>query len=130
MPVIQGKFDVQLLPQPADELTSDAVGRLLLDKRYHGELDATAVGQMLAIRSPVPGSAGYVAMERVSGMLAGRRGSFALQHRGVMTRGAPELLVTVVPDSGTGELEGLAGTLRIDIADGVHSYVFDYSLPG
>lgn len=130
MPVVQGKFDVKLLPQAADELTGDAVGRLLLDKRYHGDLDATAVGQMLAIRSPVPGSAGYVAMERVDGTLAGRRGSFALQHRGVMTRGAPELLVTVVPDSGSGELEGLTGTLRIDIANGEHSYVFDYSLPG
>ena len=130
MPTIHGKFDVKLLPQAADELTGDSVGRLLLDKRYHGELDATAVGQMLAIRSPVPGSAGYVAMERVTGSLSGRRGSFALQHRGVMTRGAPELLVTVVPDSGTDELEGLAGTLRIDIANGEHAYVFDYSLPG
>ena len=130
MPIIQGKFDVKLLPQAADELTGEAVGRFLLDKRYHGELDATAVGQMLAIRSPVAGSAGYVAMERVSGTLAGRRGSFALQHRGVMTRGTPELLVTVVPDSGTEELEGLTGSLRIDIANGEHAYVFDYSLPG
>lgn len=129
MPVIQGKFDVKLLPQAADELTGEAVGRFLLDKRYHGDLDATAAGQMLAIGTAVRGSAGYVAMERVTGTLAGRQGSFALQHRGVMTRGAPELLVTVVPDSGTGGLEGLDGSLRIEIAGGEHSYVFDYSLP-
>ena len=129
MPKIQGKFEVKLLPQAGDELTGDAVGRMLLDKRYHGELDAVAVGQMLAIRGAVPGSAGYVAMERVTGSLAGRSGSFALQHRGVMTRGAPELLVTVVPDSGTGGLEGLAGTMTIDITGGEHFYGFDYSLP-
>lgn len=129
MPTIRGKFDVKLLPQPADELTGEAVGRFLLDKRYHGDLDATAVGQMLAIRGAATGSAGYVAMERVTGTLAGRQGGFALQHRGVMTRGTPELLVTVVPDSGTGGLEGLAGSLQIEIAGGEHSYVFDYSLP-
>lgn len=129
MPTVQGKFDVKILPQPADELTGDAVGRMLLDKRYHGKLDAVAVGQMLAIRGGVAGSAGYVAMERVTGTLRGKRGSFALQHRGVMERGTPELRVSVVPDSGTDELEGLAGSLRIDLAGGEHAYTFEYSLP-
>jgi hypothetical protein len=129
MPKIQGRFEVKMSPQPPDELTGDAVGRFLLDKRYHGDLEATGAGQMLAIRSPVSGSAGYVAMERVTGTLGGRSGSFALQHRGVMTRGAAELLLTVVPDTGTDQLEGLAGHMSIDIAGGEHFYGFDYTLP-
>jgi hypothetical protein len=126
----RGKFDVKLLPQAPDPTVGDAVGRMLLDKRFHGPLDATSVGQMLAIHSTVKGSAAYVAMERVTGTLDGRSGSFALQHRGVMDRGVPELLVTVVPDSGTGELEGLSGRMTIDITGGEHSYGFEYSLPG
>lgn len=130
MPKIQGRFDVKMSPQPPDELTGEGLGRFLLDKRYHGDLAATGVGQMLAIRSAVPGSAGYVAMERVTGTLAGRAGSFALQHRGVMTRGTPELLLTVVPDSGTDELEGLAGSMTIDITGGEHFYGFEFSLSG
>ena len=129
MPSIRGTFEVTLAPQPADGPAAQAVGRMLLDKRFHGELDATSVGQMLAVRGDVAGSAGYVAMERVSGTLGGRSGSFALMHRGTMTRGTPELLVTVVPDSGSGELEGLAGRMHIDIHDGAHSYTFDYTLP-
>jgi hypothetical protein len=84
---------------------------------------------MLTAGTPVKGSAGYVAIERVSGTLHGRGGTFILQHSGTMTRGAPHLVVTVVPDSGTGELEGLAGTMTIDIRDGAHSYAFAYSLP-
>jgi hypothetical protein len=130
MPTIHGKFEVTMLPQPPDAHTGDAVGRFLLDKRYFGGLDATGAGQMLAIRSAVPGSAGYVAMERVTGTLDGRRGSFALQHRGVMTRGAAELLLTVVPDTGTEGLEGLSGAMSIEIANGEHHYGFDYTLPG
>ncbi len=126
----RGKFDVKLLPQAPDPTVGDAVGRMLLDKRFHGPLDATSVGQMLAIGGTVKGSAAYVAMERVTGTLDGRSGSFALQHRGVMNRGVPELLVTVVPDSGTGELEGLTGTMTIDITGGEHFYGFEYSLPG
>ena len=103
-------------------------GRRSIDKRYHGDLDATGVGQMLSAGTPVQGSAGYVAIERVSGRLHGRTGTFALQHNGTMTRGAPELSVTVVPDSGTGQLSGLTGTMRIIIAGGKHSYEFDYML--
>jgi hypothetical protein len=126
----RGKFDVKLLPQAPDATVGDAVGRMLLDKRFHGPLDATSVGQMLAISGTVKGSAAYVAMERVTGTLDGRSGSFALQHRGVMNRGVPELLVTVVPDSGTGELEGLTGRMTIDISGGEHFYGFEYSLVG
>lgn len=125
-----GLFDVSLQPQPWTEATAPGVtlGRLLLDKHYHGALEADAQGQMLSAVSAVKGSAGYVAIEVVTGTLQGRSGSFALQHRGVMTRGAPELSVTVVPDSGTGELTGLAGSLLIRIAEGKHHYEFDYTL--
>ena len=125
-----GLFDVSLQPQPWTEAAAPGVtlGRMLLDKHYHGELEAHAQGQMLSAVSAVKGSAGYVAIEVVTGTLQGRSGSFALQHRGVMTRGAPELSVTVVPDSGTGELTGLAGSLLIRITDGKHHDEFDYTL--
>lgn len=123
----RGDFDVRTIPQAADGPAS-AVGRLLLDKRYHGELEATAAGQMLAVRTSVEDSAGYVAMEQVSGTLLGRTGTFALQHSGVMDRGEQELVISVVPDSGTGELEGLTGTMNIVIANGKHSYDFEFSL--
>ena len=122
---VKGTFDVKLTPQPDDS----PVGRMSLDKRFHGELDAASVGQMLAIRSAVEGSAGYVAMEHVTGTLQGRAGSFALQHSGTMNRGAPSLSVTVVPDSGTGDLVGLTGKMNIVITDGKHFYEFDYKLP-
>lgn len=126
-----GSFEVTMQPQPWPEAAAPGinVARLLLDKRYSGELQATAQGQMLSAAGGVPASAGYVAIEVVSGTLHGKSGSFALQHRGVMNRGARELLVTVVPDSGTGELQGLAGRLDIRISDGRHEYTFDYSLP-
>ena len=124
--VASGPFDVKLTPQPPDE---DAVlGRLLLLKAFHGDLEATSKGQMLAFSSSVKGSAGYVAMEHVSGTLGGKRGTFVLQHTGIMTRGEGQLAVTVVPDSGTEELVGLAGAMRIEAAAGKHSYVFDYAL--
>jgi hypothetical protein len=100
-----------------------------IDKQFHGDLEATSKGEMLAVTTDVKDSAGYVAMERVSGTLGGRSGTFALQHTGTMTRGAPALSVTVVPDSGTGELSGLAGTMTIDIVDGKHLYGFDYTIP-
>jgi Protein of unknown function (DUF3224) len=106
-----------------------SIGRMALDKRYHGDLDATGRGQMLATGTAVQGSAGYVAMERVTGSLRGRRGAFNLQHNGTMTRGAPSLSISVVPDSGTEALTGLAGTLVITIADGKHSYDLEYTLP-
>ncbi len=125
-----GAFEVKMAPQPADAAAAgDTIGRMLLDKKYHGALDAAGKGQMLAMRTPVDGSAGYVAMELVVGKLDGRSGSFVLQHSGIMNRGAKNLTLTVVPDSGTGELTGLSGTMDIVIADGKHGYKFDYSLP-
>ena len=126
---ITGTFDVRMTPQPMhDAATDGGIGRMSLDKRYHGALDATGVGEMLAARSAIPGSAGYVAMERVDGTLAGRTGSFVLQHTGTMDRGTPTLSVTVVPDSGTDGLVGLSGRLAIRIEDGQHWYDFDYTL--
>ncbi|HYO45575.1 MAG TPA: DUF3224 domain-containing protein, partial [Gemmatimonadota bacterium] len=98
------------------------------EKRFHGDLEAVSKGQMLAAGTGVDGSAGYVAIEEVSGRLHGRSGTFLLQHSGTMTRGAPHLSVTVVPDSGTDQLAGLAGTMTIEIEDGNHSYEFDYTL--
>jgi hypothetical protein len=128
-----GTFDVKLIPQADDDIggaivDSGTIGRMSLDKQFHGDLQASSRGQMLAVHGDAKGSAGYVAMERVIGSLHGRSGSFALQHSGTMTRGEPQLVVTVVPDSGTGELLGLAGTLMIDIVDGKHYYKFDYTL--
>jgi hypothetical protein len=124
-----GTFEVKLTPQaPADGSAGPAVGRMLLDKQFHGDLEATSKGEMLAVGTAVQGSAGYVAMEQVSGTLQGRAGTFALQHNGTMTRGTPQLTIAVVPDSGTGELAGLAGQMTIDIAGGKHSYAFEYTL--
>jgi hypothetical protein len=122
-----GPFDVKMTPQSA---TEDVVGRFRLDKQYHGDLEGSGSGEMLTGMTSVPGSAGYVAIEKVAGTLAGRRGSFHLQHSGTMTRGRPSLAITVIPDSGTGELAGLTGTMDIQIArDGSHSYTLIYSLP-
>ena len=121
-----GEFDVKLLPQAAEEGFPEP-GRLMLDKVFRGDLEATSRGQMLAIRTAIEGSAGYVAMERVNGALAGREGTFALQHSGTMDRGRPSLSVTVVPDSGTGDLIGLSGRMDIIIEGGKHFYSFDYS---
>jgi hypothetical protein len=128
-PVVQhagGTFEVKLAPQPG---YSDSVGRMSLDKQFQGDLTGTSIGEMLAVMSGVQGSAGYVAMERVTGSLKGRTGSFALQHNGLMNRGEPSLTVTVVPDSGTDQLTGLAGTMKIIIEGKKHSYEFDYTLP-
>jgi hypothetical protein len=97
-------------------------------KQFQGDLEATSKGQMLTAMTEVTGSAGYVAIERVSGKLHGHSGTFALQHSGSMTRGAPHLTITVVPDSGTGELVGLAGKMTINIVDGKHFYDFEYTL--
>lgn len=119
-----------MTPQaPDDTPAGAAVCRLSLQKQFHGALDATSTGQMLAVRTEIDGSAGYVAMEQVTGTLQGRRGAFALQHSGTMERGTPSLTVTVVPDSGTGQLVGLAGTLAIEIVDGQHMYDLTYTLP-
>ena len=118
-----GTFEVKLSPLP-----SDVAGRMSIDKQYSGDLEATARGEMLSYMSGVKGSAGYVAIERVTGKLAGRSGSFVLQHSATMNRGVPQLSVTVVPDSGTDELTGIAGALTIIIEGGKHSYEFEYSV--
>ena len=114
----------------ADAADGSTLGRMALDKTYAGDLAGTGKGAMLSALTSVQGSAGYVALERVSGTLHGRRGSFVLQHDGLMTRGARQLSIVVVPDSGSGELAGLAGRMDIQIADGKHYYTFDYELPG
>lgn len=125
-----GPFEVKLAPQPHQEGVGDStIGRMSIDKQFHGDLEATSLGQMLATMTEIKGSAGYVAMERVTGALRGRSGSFSLQHSATMNRGTPELSVTVVPDSGTGQLTGLAGRMAIIIAEGKHSYEFEYTLP-
>ena len=123
-----GTFEVKTTPQAPDAADSSGIGRLLLDKIFKGDLEATSKGQMLGMGTAVEGSAGYVAMEQVSGSLNGSEGTFALQHIGKMTRGTPELNVSVVPDSGTAALAGLSGKMQIIIADGKHSYEFDYTL--
>lgn len=129
-----GAFEVKVIPQPQDDKVGDpTVGRLALDKTFHGDLEASSKGQMLTASTETKGSAGYVAIERVSGTLrtaAGPlTGTFALQHTGTLNRGVPEMSVTVVPDSGTGQLVSLAGKMTINIADGKHSYDFEYTLP-
>jgi hypothetical protein len=126
-----GTFEVKVSPQKPDNPVAESanLGRMSIDKQFHGDLDATSKGEMLSVMGGMKGSAGYVAVERVTGTLHGRSGSFALQHFGVMNRGVPELKVIVVPDSGDGRLEGLSGTLAIKIENGKHFYEFDYSLP-
>jgi hypothetical protein len=127
---VTGTFEVKLVPLPSDGDAQDSsLGRMSIDKQFHGDLEATSKGQMLSAGSIVKGSAGYVAIEKVSGTLHGRRGTFVLQHSGTMTRGVPELKITIVPDSGTGQLEGLTGEMTIKIDDGKHSYDFEYALP-
>jgi Protein of unknown function (DUF3224) len=125
----QGTFDVNVIPQPPEDKTEGSgLGRMLLDKHFHGDLDASSRGQMLTGMTEVKGSGAYVAIERVTGTLHGHSGSFLLYHSGTMVRGVPQMSVTVVPDSGTGELVGIAGTMTITIAEGNHSYDFAYSL--
>jgi hypothetical protein len=122
-------FDVKLTPQPRGEHLGSGLDRMSADKQYRGDLDGTGKGEMLAAGTPVKDSAGYVAVERVTGTLQGRSGSFVLLHRGVMDRGAQHLTITVVPDSGTDQLVGLVGTMGITITDGKHFYDFEYTLP-
>ena len=124
-----GTFEVKLTPQGADGDADSTLGRLTIDKQYRGDLEATSRGQMLTAMTPVEGSAGYVAIELVSGTLQDRTGTFVLQHSGTMTQGRQQLTITVVPDSGTGELVGLAGQMGITIAGRKHSYDFEYTLP-
>jgi hypothetical protein len=124
----KGTFEVKITPLAAYNSDDATAGRLSIDKQFHGDLQGTSKGEMLSAGTSVKGSAGYVAIERVTGALGGRSGTFALQHSGTMTRGAPQLVITVVPDSGTADLTGIAGTMAIDIANGTHSYRFDYTL--
>jgi hypothetical protein len=124
-----GTFEVTLTPlAPAQDTAGSGLGRMAIDKRFAGDLAGTSRGEMLTAMTGTKGSAGYVAIERVTGTLQGRQGSFVLQHSGTMTRGEPGLRITVVPDSGTGELAGLTGSMTIVIADGKHSYLFEYTL--
>ncbi len=126
----KGTFDVKITPQTPDGKFEDAtMGRMTIDKQFRGDLEATSKGQMLTAMTEIKGSAGYVAVERVAGTLGGRSGSFVLQHSATMTRGVPQLSVTVVPDSGTGQLVGLTGKMDIIINAGKHSYDFEYTLP-
>jgi hypothetical protein len=112
--------------------TADGVtlGRITINKQFHGALEGTSVVEMISAGTAVKGSAGYVAIERVTGTLDGRRGTFVLQHSGTMNRGQPQLTVTIVPDSGSGELTGINGSLSIDIVDKKHLYTLNYGLPG
>ena len=124
-----GTFDVKLAPLASEDLKDGAsLGRMSIDKQFQGDLEGTSKGEMLTAGTPVKDSAGYVAIERVTGKLQGRSGSFALQHSGTMNRGAPHLTISVVPDSGTGELKGIAGTMMIRILGGKHFYDLDYTI--
>jgi len=122
-----GTFDVKLNQQAVD--ASGTVSRLSIEKQFQGDLNGASKGEMLAAGTSVQGSAGYVAIERVTAALQGRSGSFVLQHSGIMNRGAPHLIVIVVPDSGTDQLSGISGTMVINIVDGKHFYEFEYTLP-
>jgi len=124
-----GTFDVKITPQASDLAPEGPnLGRMSIDKQYHGDLDAAAKGEMItAAGLAVKESASYSAVERVTGMLHGKKGSFALQHTGVMDRGKPSLNITVVPDSGTDELKGLSGAMTIDILEKEHHYTFDFA---
>jgi hypothetical protein len=124
-----GTFVVKLGPPgEGDNAEGSLISRMSMDKKYEGEMDATGQGEMLTAVTEVQGSAGYVAIERVSGNLQGLDGSFVLQHSGTMNRGVPQQVISVVPDSGAGELKGIAGTMTITIAEGKHSYEFEYEL--
>lgn len=125
-----GEFDVKLVPEIlAEGSEGTGIERMTLDKRYHGALAATGRGEFLSFRSPVPTSAVYVAIEKVEGTLDGRAGSFVLQHAGVMGGAHAGMRILIAPDSGTGELAGIAGTLAIRVEDGKHYYELEYSLP-
>jgi len=129
MPRATGPFEVALKPLPIDhESEALQLGRMSIDKQFHGDLEASSKGEMLTGGTSIRNSAAYVAIERVTGRLNGRNGSFTLQHTGVMNRGVPSLAITIVPDSGTDQLEGVKGTMAINIETGKHSYQLDYTL--
>ncbi|MEP7272145.1 MAG: DUF3224 domain-containing protein [Acidobacteriota bacterium] len=122
-----GTFEVKITPE-TDKSDDPTRGRMSLAKQFKGDLAGTSSGQMLTAMTSIKDSAGYVAIERFTGTLHGRSGSFALQHSGTMKRGEPHLAIAVVPDSGTDQLVGLSGTMTIKIADGMHYYEFDYAI--
>ncbi|MCK7592233.1 DUF3224 domain-containing protein [Pseudomarimonas salicorniae] len=126
-----GTFTVEMTPQPdADVVDGVTLGRMALSKQFSGDFSGTGKGQMLTAMTAEDGSAGYVAIERLTGSLHGHRGGFVLQHRGTMDRGARSLSIRIVPDSGTGELAGITGSFELDIREGVHHYTLHYRLPG
>lgn len=126
----RGSFDVKIEPQKPDNAVAEAagLGRMSIDKQFHGDLEATSKGEMLSVLDRAAGSGGYVAQERVTGELQGRSGSFVLQHNATMDHGAPSLNIIVVPGSGTGELAGISGSMTIRIENGKHFYDFSYTL--
>ena len=126
----KGSFEVKMTTKPwSDTSDEHGFGRFMLDKQYHGELEAAGVGQMLTAGNGAPGSSGaYVALEKITGSVDGRKGAFVVYHLGIMNRGVPELKLAIVPESGSGELQGIGGTITIAIADGKHSYDFAYTL--
>lgn len=129
MPLGRGTFEVQLAPLAlADPDAAGSLGRMSIRKHFHGDLEASSTGEMLTAGAVAKGSAGYVAVELVTGTLKGKSGSFALQHSGTMNRGVASLLVTIVPDSGAGELAGISGELKIIVESGSHSYELHYTL--
>lgn len=121
-----GTFEVTIQPLSAPDALP---GRMALDKEFHGDLSGVGKGEMLTALTDTEGSAGYVAIERVTGALHGRQGSFVFQHTGIMNQGAQQLSIVVVPDSGTEQLTGIAGVFSLTVADGKHHYIFDYTLP-
>jgi len=124
----KGTFQVKMVPQPPDDNVGDpAIGRMALDKMFDGDLAGVSKGQMLAAQSDVQGSAGYVAIEKFTGTLGGKEGTLMLQHFGLMQGSDSELRINVIPDSGTGELKGISGSLNIIISGGEHAYEFDYT---
>ncbi len=126
-----GRFDVKLTPMSSENESAGAanLARMAIAKTFHGDLEGTSTGEMISVQTEVKGSAGYIAMERVSGVLKGRKGTFVLQHSATMRRGSPELSITVVPDSGTGDLKGLSGKMSIIIKEkGEHFYDFEYTI--
>jgi hypothetical protein len=129
MPIATGRFEVKRTPQGPLDLGDGAQAmHQRFDKTFEGALAASSVVHMMAVGTAVDGSAGYVAVEHIEGRLDGREGAFAVMHFGVMDRGNPSLRIEVVPDSGEGDLEGLSGSMKIDIADGAHFYTLDYTL--
>jgi len=130
MQIAKGTFEVTITPQPHQDGVGDvSVGRFAITKVFSGEMNGTANGQMLAYRSTVSGSAGYVAMEKVQGTLNGLQGSFIMQHNGSMNRGEPQLSIKIVADSGTDALTGISGEMLLNIDQGKHFYEFRYTLP-